>query len=218
MKQSLFFLLAFVLLTITTRAQIAKGSVLLGGNFRVFLSSTDHGTSTESRQNGFVISPVYGKATRENLVWGVEAGLGSTTTTNDNTNFKQTGYSLSLGAFVRKYKPVGKSGFYMFVQGKLAATYGKSESRITTNPSTTKEDTKSIGLYVNPGVSFALSKRFHLESGFNNLISLSYYSVRQKQNTTVEYKTSGVDLSANLSNMSSAFYLGFRILLDKSKS
>lgn len=216
MKQSLFFLFALVLLTITSRAQITKGSVLLGGNFSVSASETEAGT--DSKQNGFTISPVYGKATRENLIWGVEAGVGGTSSRNKQTGYKQSGNSYSLGVFVRKYKPVGKNGFYIFIQGKIAGDYNKNESRITPGNFKTFTDSKSIGLYVYPGISFAVSKRFHLESGFNNLLSLSYGANRVKENSVLVNKVSGINLSANLSNMASTFYLGFRFLIDKSKS
>lgn len=221
MKKALFSFLSFTLLTIVSDAQISKGSLFMGGNVRLFTNKVENPgvpNSPSTQQTGFNLAPVYGKATRENFVWGVEAGISISGSKNDETDFKQNGSSFDLGVFVRKYKNIGKSGFYIFIQGKLAGNYYKNTQKLTTNNYETVFDSKEIGVYINPGISYAISRKFHLESGFNNLAYLTYGNTRIKDNGTITRRTCGVDLGANLSNMASVFYLGFRVLIDRSKS
>ena len=67
-----------------------------------------------------------------------------------------------------------------------------------------------------PGLSYTISKKLQLETGFNNLIAVSYDSNKRTEmdsQGTREFKTNRFEVSRSLDNLSS-LYLGFRLLLN----
>ena len=86
---------------------------------------------------------------------------------------------------------------------------------ITTAPAfSTKTNTVSLSAY--PGISYAVSKKLHIETGFNGLVNLSYYNETNNQGNSGSgiVKSNGVSLHNSLENLSS-IYIGFRLLLAK---
>jgi hypothetical protein len=75
----------------------------------------------------------------------------------------------------------------------------------------------TIGINANPGISFAVSKKLHLETGFNNIVSLLYFNEKREQTNVngTAYKSRGFSVSSSLSNASSYLFIGFRVLLGK---
>jgi len=222
MKQK--FLLASVvvlLISLTTKAQIGKGSVWLGGNIGYGSSrstgvSPINNPSSYAKSNSFWIAPAIGKAVKDNLILGISLTYQNVHYSNyaqyekDNENYYGAGF------FVRQYVPV-LNRLYLFGQGNINFRYSKSEADLNSNyPSNTHNETKgwSAGLGFQPGVSFALNKKWQLETGFNNLLSVQYQSTKETSNY-VQYNGKNQQFSAglNLDNASS-FYVGFRILLN----
>lgn len=216
-KYLLLFLVAVVCTLTTTHAQIRNGATFLGGDIGGSTAKTKSADTTYSKQNGFFISPVFGKAIQENLILGFDL----VTNIYNDDNAAAVGYDQKLrtyggGIFLRKYKQLGSSGFSIFAQARLGVAFGKAElenhnyvySRIEKNFSTT--------LSAYPGLSYTISKKLQLETGFNGLIAVNYNSNKRTETDNLgarEFKTSRFDVSSSLNNLSS-LYLGFRLLLN----
>jgi len=209
---SLFFV--FILIS-SSFAQIKKGSLFLGGDIGGTTQKTKTGDVATNKQQNITISPVFGKAVKENLVFGVNAGFGIFSNDNPSTSADEYRRVLySAGVFLRKYKNIAKSGFYLFVQGGAGASHYKEEFE---SNSTVFDKTRRLVVNINayPGVSYAINNKLHLETGFANLLSLHYlHEKRESGNPVTVYKTNGFGLSSSLNNASS-FYLGFRLLISK---
>ncbi|HKO79710.1 MAG TPA: hypothetical protein VJU78_04905 [Chitinophagaceae bacterium] len=83
---------------------------------------------------------------------------------------------------------------------------------------TTYDETKQFTISVNayPGISYAVSKKLHLETGFNNLLMVNYFhGKRETGNPVITYKAKGFNVSSSLNNATSSLYLGFRLLIGK---
>jgi hypothetical protein len=208
MKQHLFSLLAFLLLTATSKAQINKGSVLLGGNFRLYTVTQNNNSS--SKQNGFLVSPVIGKAISQNLVMGIETGIGMYKAENTQTGFGQRNNVYLLGLFLRKYKPVGNDGFYVFLQGNLSGSHNRD--KVTSNTSNSKTSVTIVGLGIYPGLSFAICKNFQFELAFKNLGTLSYYHTSYTENNIDMFKTNSFEITS-FDNRESTFSMGFKFII-----
>ena len=201
----------------SANAQIKKGSIFLGGDISGSTQKTKSNDVTTYKQNGINISPVFGKAIKENLVLGVNAGFGiykNEYPAGGNTNFKTSSYN--AGAFLRKYKNIGTSGFYLFVQGGLGGSYMTQKQEGPFTPVFDELKRISVGINAYPGLSYAVSRKLHLETGFNNLLSLYYFhDKRETGNPGSISKTNGFSVASSLNNATSSLYLGFRLLIGK---
>lgn len=220
MKRKLLFVFTLTCFTVAVQAQIGKGSVLLGGDVGFSTQKTKPIESVPDTRklNGFYISPTVGVAVRNNLVVGGSLSFRTQSEKREANDYssKLTGYG--AGVFVRKYKPIGSSGFYVFGQAGLQFAYLDQELKSNGSPILQKSKITNISINVYPGISYAVSKRFHLESGFNNLLSLGYTrekSLLESPGAVSGYTSNGFSLSSSLSNAQSAFYVGFRVLLAK---
>ncbi|HEX2629567.1 MAG TPA: hypothetical protein VHM26_11155 [Chitinophagaceae bacterium] len=217
---TLFFSLA---ITLTATAQVNKGAIFLGGNLGFGTAKTDYGSSSNAmKSNSVTISPAFGIAVKNNLVVGIMGNFLSSTIkeTNTPTPAKNTTRMYGGYFFVRKYKAIGKSGFSLFAQGNVGGSYTKGESE--NQPLGYGQEIKitSAGVSVAPGISFAVSRKLQLETGFNNALSFTYASqkaINYQVNMPVSsQKTRGFEMSTSLNSFTSSFYLGFRLLLNKS--
>ena len=202
--------------TSVLNAQIKKGSIFLGGDISGSTHKTKRDGVVTNSQDGVVISPVFGKAIKENLILGVNAGIGfyennSAASSSQKNNFYEA------GIFLRKYKPIGKSGFSIFLQGGLDVNYNSNEYILPPSDfSKTKRYTIGINAY--PGISYTVNKRLQLETGFNNLLHLGYFTERREFGGTFPStdKSSGINISTSLSlDNLAALQLGFRLLISK---
>ncbi len=217
-KTLLFFLLFIIAASTTTQAQITKGSTLLGGNLsfgQVKLNSDI--AAAETKSSGFNISPAIGIAIKDNLVVGVELGYstGKQKQVSSNQtilNIKNQGFT--TGVFIRKYKQLAKSDFYLFGESSLKYSNMKQE-RTEQSPDEFISKTNNVNLSIKPGLSYAVNKRLHLELGLNNLLSAEYSSTRQTVNQGNAVKQSGFSASANISNITNNISFGVRFLLAK---
>ncbi len=216
-KIILLFLITTLIFTVTIDAQIKKGAIFLGGDIGGSSQKTKKDGITTNNQNGLNISPVFGKAIKENLILGADVGFGlyenNYSTLNPSTDQRNNSYH--AGFFLRKYKAIGKSGFSVFLQGRLGVDY--NSIKYDYSPSyfdNRKRYTISVSTY--PGISYTVSRRIQLETGFNNLLNLGYFTEKRDVGSLSPYteKTNGVNISSSLNNFSS-LYLGFRVLINK---
>ena len=129
MKKQFFFIYILTsFFALPSVAQIKKGAIFLGGDIGGSTQKSTYSNSPNTdKQSSFYIAPVFGKAIKENLVFGVNASVrvfNSKTTGTANEN-KQHSYGASI--FLRKYKQIGKSGFSLFAQGNLGYFYNSSK-------------------------------------------------------------------------------------------
>ena len=207
-----------LLCAIVSQAQINKGAILLGGNIGAGTQSSNADAGT-SKNNNLNISPVFGIAIKENLVFGLNLSFWSNKNETELAPSHQTqkNSEYGTGVFLRKYKPIGKSGFSAFIQGSFG--YGNGTGSYEDAVTKTESTTHKFDISVYPGFSYAISKRLQLETGFNKLLSLSWFNQKQTITNTGSSPTSstlkGVNLSTSLDNFASSLYLGFRVLLNK---
>jgi hypothetical protein len=191
-----FYLFFCLLLTgFISHAQIAKGTILLGGNLEYNESSASSNTASGTSSNkatGLGLSPSFGKAIKDNLVLGFDV------TYTHNTNSEGPGYSdkadgFGAGVFLRKYKPLG-NGFYLFGQSRLGGNYSHGSA---TAPNTTNEPVSDItngfgfSLQFYPGIAYAINRRWQLEIALPNFFELNYNNSKE----TVTYTGQSTEIN-----------------------
>jgi hypothetical protein len=211
---SLFFMCTFI---VTTRAQqINKGSIWLGGNIGFNQNKTEYDNVTPGyKTQTLSLSPTIGKAVQENLIVGVNITYQKTKTTNiGGTTGESNEKYYGGGIFVRRYVPV-ISRLYVFGDLNIWARRYRSDG-VPYAGATVKTQTKGgeSGVSLTPGISVGLTKKLHLETGFNSLLS-TYYSKRKTTSNSTGYNYTNETFSAgfNLENKST-FYIGFRLLIN----
>lgn len=215
MRKFTFSLLVAFITISAANAQIKAGTNVMGGSIyynsqKTELNNANVGQVTKNSSFGIV--PSYGKAIRENLVVG--ADLSYTNTVQENTNgnnnsTKTKNNSFGAGVFVRPYKNLGTSGFYLFLQGRLAADFSKEKLGSNNNENTGF----NIGVGINPGIAYAITPKMHIETGLNNLFYTGYSSNKSASDQiSYSYKTSGFNASIGLGN-STQWTVGVKFLL-----
>ncbi|HRP33391.1 MAG TPA: hypothetical protein PKV73_15945 [Agriterribacter sp.] len=208
--------LVFLTLCTTTQAQIKKGSIFLGGDMTLGISNSKNSNDESvSKQTNFGISPVAGVALKDNFVAGASLNGGFSNYTYSNQT-SQKGNNFGAGVFARHYKNLGKSGFYIFLQNSLNASFGEQRQRNTNSSDQIKINSFTAVVSLYPGISYAATQKLHLETGFNNLLYMNY-SHEKRNNTNPAYadtRTNSFSLGTSLNNLSS-FYVGFRMLIAK---
>jgi hypothetical protein len=209
-----------------SHAQIKKGSLLFGGSVGYSSNSQEDvdalDNKTDRKGKVLVLSPSFAMAVADNLFVGADLNWekGKNTTTYPSKIEREANYkTIGGGVFVRKYWSV-VNNLYIFGQGR--AGFGSFKNDLTANDATnvigyTKGHTIEASVY--PGLSFALSKKVHLESIFWNLINVEYskgndYSKIPNTPETKMRSYNDLDVSSSFSN-SSYFTLGIKVLLSK---
>lgn len=219
MKTTLLFLLLFVIAgTAALQAQIIKGSTLLGGNLSFGNSKGEYENSPNKvKSSSYHIAPSVGVAVEDNLIAGISLGYqydksfngGNGAVTETSTN------RYTAGAYIRKYKQLGKSDFYLFGEGNIYfnASKQKQESEDVIQ---IRSRINNIGVNFKPGVSYAVNRWLHLELGMNDLFNAAY-SYRKDQGPDVlgDFKARGFSVSSSVSNLTNALSFGLRFLLAK---
>lgn len=219
MKQRFLLSLVFVFTFIAaTQAQIGKGSMWLGGSIGFSQSKSDFGTN--QKMESFNVSPAVGKAIKENIIAGVRLGYSKSTSKNTNSPesyYNSTTENYGGGIFIRQYVPV-VSRLYIF--GEATASYAASKQTRDELHSNIKVNTETKGwstsLGFTPGVSYGVTRKLQLETGFNSLFSMSYGKSKLKYpNSPSASKQTSEGFSAGISlENASTFYIGFRLLIN----
>ena len=217
-KRILPILFLLLIAFFQTYAQIDKGSIFLGGQISYYnqSASSPQDSNQTSKNKQFNFTPAIGIAVKNNVIVGIDLTYVYTKTLTTNYPYNQITNTFGAGVFMRRYVPLGK-GFYVFGQGRIGGTYntGKIKQGNPEIDDDIKGYTVSFGFY--PGVSYQVSKRVHLETGFNNLFYIEYDHNRDNQTNTgvvTAVKTNTFSAGSSLNNLA-AFTLGVRVLLSK---
>lgn len=223
-KLYLFSLLIFI--GILSKAQISKGTVLLGGglNFTTTTQKTYIGgvpSGASPMKSTYVsVQPSAMKAIGNNLLWGINLDF-SYQAQPDNYDMHYNEYG--IGTFIRKYKPLGH-GFYLFGQSGLDFTYG--DQRISYPPgysdSYTEIKNAIFSLGFSPGIAYAINPRWQVEVLLSDLFYADYAHDTETDlvannniappATNVE-KTNGFDFGSNLSTGLTGLTLGIHYVI-----
>lgn len=218
-KPLLFLFIVFASSQIV-QAQISKGDYFVGG--QIGFASFNNESSNEnisSKQSHAIIAPALGFVTKDNLVWGVDIpvtlyknryGEGAA---NDRTQL-----SAGAGVFARKYFEI-MNRFYLFGQGRFGANYISEKYDFETVRQKTTGFSVTLSVY--PGISYAIRKNIHIESGFYNLGAIGYSKTKTTSTDPAVLntgKTSSFGFSVDGDNATS-FTVGIRFFIPgKSKS
>lgn len=212
MKKYLLILSSLVFISILSRAQFSKGSILVGGqlSFSTYnYNNSNIGASSPSNNTGtFVISA--GKAIHENAVAGVDISYGFSNNGVISPSYSEHFYS--FGIFYRKYKALGKE-FFLF--GQAGAVYAGSHQSGTdsTGIKIVTETTDGGGIYFYPGIAYRISNKFFLELTIPDLFSMNYSTVHSPNGSqNLVYNQFSVSTSLS-TNPLTALGLGFRLVL-----
>jgi hypothetical protein len=210
----LFTLAIIIIFSISLNAQIRKGSIFLGGDLSGGLSTTKVADSTYNKQNGVNISPVFGKAVKDDLILGGHLNLNFSENDYSGVYPDQSDNSYGGGIFLRKYKAIGKGNLYIFLDGSLNYSYRHYKYGNSAYSSDMKQNIIYISAF--PGLSYAVTKKLHLETGFRNLLNLNYSHEKKIESnlSTTTYTTNHIGFDSNLDNLST-LYIGFRWLISK---
>lgn len=220
MGKKFSFLIVSIIIINCANGQINKGSIFLGGDIGGSIQQTTKNGITYTEQKGIVIAPIYGKAVGDNLIVGskllfqyIDEKFPGTSNTTPEIKQKQPFYGLAI--FLRKYKSIGSSSFYVFAEGGVSYLYSSFKKENTTTLETQNTKVSTANLYIYPGVAYKLNNRLQLESGFINLLRLSYSHQKNilKSSTTTTFITNTLGFGASLDNIA-PFYVGFRILIN----
>lgn len=195
----------FACISLTSKSQIEKGNVLVGGNL-AFNSTTRDPAGLSGPTSGLSISPSVAWACKNNRLAGVL--LTYRHTGNENKELNTNSYG--AGVFLRQYKPLGKSGFYVFAQESL--NYNNNEYRQFVSGYSgsyiLKSKADDISTGINPGFAFDLTNKVQLELLLNNLVSLGY---SQTKSSSI-FNTNGIP---SFSYKEHSFYINSDFNLDQ---
>jgi hypothetical protein len=210
MKKVLLSLL--VLFTITlTQAQIKKGAHFLGGSLGIYFEKTPRDTATDLVSNNFSFTPAYGRAIKDNLIFGGDLLI--QTSQYESIYNKEDRKSYGAGIFLRKYMELGKK-FYLFAEGRLSGYYEKTYAvSLYFSDGNYKRQGYTIQAGLYPGVAFAVTNKFHIETGFNNLLYAQFSkTITDYTGSIYNSETNRFMLGSSLSGFN-GFVIGFRFLL-----
>lgn len=216
--------MAGCLVSALSHAQIRKGSLLFGGS--VGYTSQEQTTTTPISGNykqkitTLLLSPSFATAISDNLFIGADLTWTNSKQKSSNSfdpsTTEQTNYAKGGGVFVRKYWSIVDK-LYVFGQGRLGFQTYRNDiifPEPPNYPGYRKGNTFQASFY--PGLSFALSKKVHLESTFLNLVTFEYDkgSDYNKASGTKVNKYSNFGVNSSFDN-ATTFTLGVKVLLSK---
>lgn len=224
MKKNLLLLAVISFFAVTANAQIPKGSIFIGGSFNFSSENTKptRTTDAETLYRSWSVRPQLGKAIDNNKIVGIFLNTSGNLNRQSSppSNISQTNsWVLGGGVFLRNYFSIA-SRFYLFGESSLGMAATKSEG-LNDNGTVRFLYNKSKGfesnLSLTPGISFAATKKVHLEASLNNLFLLTFNSGRSEEfsapgNLYRETKTKYLRASANANGFSNLF-LGVRFIL-----
>ena len=136
-KHLLFFVSAFLLLTLTSSAQVfSKRDKLFGASAGIsFYNSSDLPSAINDRRvSNIALVPSFAWAIKDNLAAGIKAGVTYSRSVNGTGIQKssQTGLQVGPAFFIRKYKSLVKSFGVSFTH-ELNGYYYKTRNKNGTN-------------------------------------------------------------------------------------
>ena len=207
-KKLLLVLSSFFLLQ-TSHAQIAKGTIMAGGNLG-FQFSTDH-QSNGSMVN-FSFDPLLGGFIAKNFVLGITPLIkyGQQSGKQDSTHsYTHSQLTIGAGPFVRYYIKIGEKAYVFFHAAPLtlAAEWDRYYAK---DPTQVYQRYATINWAVGPGVSITIAKGIALEIA-------AYYNGYWHQNN--QYQNGSLFGPAGPSFVDHGMVLnvGFQVYFEKNK-
>ena len=206
---------------------IEKDKRIFGGtvNFGYNQSQADtlaSSTPSIKSSNGYInISPSFGTAIKENVVFGYLLSLGYSHGKGEDLRLNETGksngYNVGGGVFLEKYFPLSKSlSFSGLMPFQLNYSWYENES-FQNGTSTGSRKNRSYGASISlyPSLNYLINKKFILQLTLNNFVSIGYrHSTDETEQPNVSPKdqessnfgfNTRVNESTRLSDMSFAF-------------
>lgn len=207
MKNVTLISLALCLLSVSTaQSQIRKGAVLLGSEFGYASYKQEAEGWDDMKQNAWNISPNVAFAIRDNLLLGADLTYSQAEPIDAVERKVRAG---GLGVYLRRYWGIA-GRFYVFGQARLGGELTKDEQG---SNGTTKGFSITGSLY--PGISYGITSKIYLETGFNNLLTIGYTETKLESGTNPpSAKTRQFAIASSLSQESN-FSVGIRFLLGK---
>ena len=212
--RKLLFVVACTGSSYALQAQITKGSVLLGGRLEYVTENLKSANSADEMKQRYVtISPAAGLAVKDNLLFGVDVHFQTSKTQNinNNTTVSQSSRSFGGGVFLRPYVVLGRN-FYLFAEGRSGLTFFKEKYGNNAQYPQTKGYTIYLSIY--PGISYAINRRFHVETGFSNMAYSNFRRSKSYSSAGEEVKRNSFNIGTSLNNPS-LFTFAFRVLFAK---
>ena len=210
----------FLLIAVTTSAQIKKGSIQLGLDAGFYGNKTTQSVSGNTDSDNFYFSPSVGKAIKDNLFIGLNAtvSIGNRTDYNGASKYEDKSRRYGGSIWIRQYYPIGKS-FYLFLNG--SAGVSANTRKYITSQNITSSKTKGVGINAvfYPGISYQIKKNFFLDASLNNLVEIYYnrdkneFLDQQGNMASIIQKNYGVVTS--LGNGSNPLQFGLRWIFTK---
>jgi len=186
MKKVLLFAAAFLSFLFSYAQIIEKNKKILGGTFSAgfnrFQADTtvSSGPSIKGNNLNFNLSPSFGKAIKNNLVFGYIISLSYSHSKSEDLRLKATGksngYGLGAGVFIERFLPLTKSLSFSGTM-PLQLNYSSSKNKSFDNSTlitmgTNKYYGASLGIY--PSLNYQLNKKIVLQLSLNNFIWIGY--------------------------------------------
>ena len=202
MKQTLLLSTLISIFSLTSTAQIKKGSTLLGG--QISFNRTDAGINTGQDLRSAVFHIAAGKAYKENSVAGLYAEYA-----RFNAPGSFTADYYKAGFFYRKFHKLAKD-FYFF--GEMGTGYmGSREKRFGINDVNIYQS--GVELNVTPGLSYRVYKKLHLELSIPQLAGI-HYTVSKTRSVPDNFKQQAFGFNTNMTGtVLEAVGIGFRFVL-----
>lgn len=226
MKKITFLTLSLLFITLISTAQLLKrNQKILGGSLGFYLGGA-HDTSSlngKSNTNNFsiLLAPSYGKAIKDNVVFGYSVTLGFNTSrsVDSSQENKSKGYQTGAGVFIEKFYHLGND-FYLSARSDLGIFYSQTHYRQFIQGSlATENKTKSYGagISLTPSIVYAFNKRLLAELGLNNFIGMGYRQDKTESGSPaskINTKRSQFNFSStlNFAQTLSNVSLGFRYI------
>ena len=206
---------------------IEKDKRILGGTVNLGYNQSQADTLASSKpsikgSNGYInLSPSFGKAVKENVVFGYLVSLGYSHGKGEDLRLNETGksngYNVGGGVFLERYFPLSKSlSFSGLMPFQLNYSWYDNES-FQNGTSIESRKNKSYGANISlyPSLNYLLNKKFILHLTLNNFVSLGYrhaideteqpnVSSRKQESSNFGFNTR-VNDSTRLSDLSFAF-------------
>jgi hypothetical protein len=160
--RKLLFALFFIATLRTGHAQIAKGTIMAGGNlgFQFTTDNANHGSMVT-----FTFDPLFGGFVAKNVVLGIAplVKYGQQTGKQGTINTFESQFTLGAGPFVRYYLKIGDKAYVYFHAAPLSLAaewdrYSKDASQPYTRLGT-------INWAIGPGISVMVAKGIAIEVG-----------------------------------------------------
>jgi hypothetical protein len=227
-----YLLTVFSLYYFFNHAQvIEKGKKILGGSLDFGFSHNQadtlasSGPSIKGGNSYLTLSPSFGKAIKNNMIFGYHASAGFSHSKRKDlrlkTMGKTNGYSITAGIFWEKFFPLNKS-FSFSGHVPLRINCSSSKNKTFDNSvllSTSTNKFYGLGIYVSPSLNYSLNKKFLMQIFLNDFISIGYgYNTSEMEGINLlKRKQSnsnlGVNTRINHFNTLSNLSFGFRYLL-----